>query len=324
MDVVCFSFDCTFNDDGSSNCKQSTTPTSTVKSTSSRPSSQKPSVVTSQKPSIVTSQKPSVVTSQKPSIVTSQKPSIVTSQKPSIVTSQKPSVVTSQKPSVVTTSVPKLSPGKPSSTPISTGRPTSSHQSSQKPIVTTTSKSSISTVTLTHIVTTPMVVTTTANSSRLSDPPLPHKVTSHPPINSAGGKSIYIPCLVVGCVVVFLFVSIGMIRRHRNRRRRSDDRQPLNSEAECDLTFEDPPFQFNVQTSFVQPLTGHGDPRFSIDDNSDKEDNDAKRLGFHYLSSNDSDDLETSPQIDCDEVVFDASTVLQKQRKHGGNNSGVV
>ncbi|XP_021360033.1 endochitinase A-like [Mizuhopecten yessoensis] len=283
MDVVCFSFDCTFNVDGSSNCS-TTDPKylKTTKSTTSTPTTQPTPLPTRQ---------------------TSHP--VVTSQKPSVVTSQKPSVVTSQKPSVVITSVPKPSPGKPSSTPLSTGRPPSSHTSSPKPTVATT-----------------VIITTTANNSRLPDPPLPHKGTSHLPGDSAGGKSIYIPCLVVGCVVVFLFVSIGVIRRHRNRRRSSEDTQPLLSEAERDLILEDASFQFNVQTRYVQPITGHDDQRFSIDDSSVTEDNDSERLGLQ--GSNDSDDLKTSPRVDVDEVKFNASTVRQKQRKHGGNNSGLV
>ncbi|OWF55866.1 hypothetical protein KP79_PYT11646 [Mizuhopecten yessoensis] len=249
MDVVCFSFDCTFNVDGSSNCS-TTDPKylKTTKSTTSTPTTQPTPLPTRQ---------------------TSHP--VVTSQKPSVVTSQKPSVVTSQKPSVVITSVPKPSPGKPSSTPLSTGRPPSSHTSSPKPTVATT-----------------VIITTTANNSRLPDPPLPHKGTSHLPGDSAGGKSIYIPCLVVGCVVVFLFVSIGVIRRHRNRRRSSEERQHLHPDS--GISFDVHPFEI-IDTQRVQPatLTANGDPMFSDvpldDDISDTEGNEVERIDLIHLSS---------------------------------------
>ncbi|XP_021360021.1 endochitinase A-like [Mizuhopecten yessoensis] len=287
MDVLCFSFDCTFNDEGSSNC--STTDPKYSKTTTPTPTTQLAPLSTSHRTATALTSISTPITPE-----------------------------------------PKPSPGRSSTTTVPTEIPTLANPSSQKPTVVTTPKSSISTLTtgtLPHTVTTSVSVTTTANNSRLPDPPMPHKGTSHLPGDSAGGKSIYIPCSVVGCVIVLLFVSISVIRRHRNRRRSSEERQHLHPDS--GISFDVHPFEI-IDTQRVQPatLTANGDPMFSDvpldDDISDTEGNEVERIDLIHLSSGESDDLETSPRVNFDEVIFDASTVRQKHHNHGVNNSGVV
>ncbi|XP_060078462.1 uncharacterized protein DDB_G0290587-like [Ylistrum balloti] len=314
MADVCFSFDCTFNDDGTSNCSTTkyshkttfhpTSPSLPTIPTTSRPTS--PSL-----PTIPTTSRPT--SPSLPTIPTTSRPTstplltIPTTSKPtsrSVPTI--PTTHSTNKPRRQTspTSTSMSSSAKPPTATNHTVTPTSAPQTSQETSVTTASSDT------TTIILSPTVApTTNVNNNYTSPLPNRPEMTSHSPVSSAGKSSVYIPCSVVGfAVVVFLLVTIGLVRRHRNRRRGLEERQPLQD----DLEYEVPPFEFFE--NYVQPASQSEDANSPFKEMTGNEEiEDIEEYEVVRLGNN--DELENLPPVDTCDVTFDKESVLKQRER---------
>ncbi|XP_033746172.1 platelet glycoprotein Ib alpha chain-like isoform X1 [Pecten maximus] len=201
----------------------------------------------------------------------------------------------------------KPTTAKPSPTePITTPKPTTVPPSPSKSSVATTPKTYQTTVTLPRVVTSDVIYTTT--NIRTSSLPMGHKVTS--PGTPAVGPSVYIPCSVVGfVVVVVLLASIAIVRRYRNRKRSLEDGQLLDADTICDLQLEYPQSIFNEERQYVQPtaLSSNDNPVLSdapLDDDID-------------------DTVERAAPVYRDNIMFERTT-FGTQRERDTNKDKVV
>ncbi|XP_069141790.1 uncharacterized protein [Argopecten irradians] len=353
MAVVCFSFDCTFNDDGTSNCTttdskysqtttnktphptqptkpQTVTPTSEAKiTTTTKPTTQKTTQKLTTLPKTSEKSSTALKTTEKPTttVQTTQKttPPQSTSQKSTTPpqTTQNP---TTPKTTQISTTIIQTTKKSTSAVPtphISTTSPRTTHTHTILPQTRQTSISQKSTI-LPRTVTADDIFTTTSTSQILQG----HQVTSPSPVMSAGGVAIYIPCSVVGCViVVVLLAAIGFVRRRRKSRRSSEDRQPLDAESECNIVFEPPAFVFDERPDYVQPtpgLSSDGDPTFEDvllhADIDDKEEVEVENVDLIHLSSEDSDDLDKTAPIRRNNIIFDKEQFLKQKQKNANKD----
>ncbi|XP_033746176.1 salivary glue protein Sgs-3-like isoform X2 [Pecten maximus] len=282
MDVVCFSFDCTFNDDGSSNC-------TTIDPRYTKTTTYKPTF----------------------------KPTRQTATNSTTAKPPPTEPITTPKATAKPTTA-KPSPTKPITTPKTTAKPTTAKPSPTEPTTVPLSSQKSSVATHTSYQTTDVIYTTT--NIRTSSLPMGHKVTS--PGTPAVGPSVYIPCSVVGfVVVVVLLASIAIVRRYRNRRRSSEARRLLEADSMGDLIDETPP------STVPTVLSPNGDPMFQdvslTDESDDTDETEVERLDLIEFSSKDSYDLEKAAPVHTDNIIFDISTV-RTQRERNVNEDNVV